>query len=88
MARGTFCLAALLWLVIAFFVVYPLSVLLLESFKIAETGGWGIANYLGFFQETYYLKIFGNNSGCRWHIFWQDTGNGARRFSPPSSFCR
>jgi iron(III) transport system permease protein len=41
-------------------VVYPLSVLLLESFKIAETGGWGIANYLGFFQETYYLKIFGN----------------------------
>jgi iron(III) transport system permease protein len=60
MARGTFSLAALLWLVIAFFVVYPLSVLLLESFKIAETGGWGIANYLGFFQETYYLKIFGN----------------------------
>jgi iron(III) transport system permease protein len=60
MARGTFSLAALLWLVIAFFVVYPLSVLLLESFKIAETGGWGIANYLAFFQETYYLKIFGN----------------------------
>ncbi|UCG09088.1 MAG: iron ABC transporter permease, partial [Desulfobacterales bacterium] len=60
MSRGNISLAALLWLVIAFFVVYPVSFLLLESFKIAETGGWGITNYLGFFQETYYLKIFGN----------------------------
>jgi iron(III) transport system permease protein len=60
MARGNFSLAALLWLVIAFFVVYPVSILLVESFKIAETGGWGLTNYLGFFQETYYLKIFGN----------------------------
>ncbi len=60
MARGNISLAALLWLVIAFFVVYPVSKLLIESFRIAETGGWGIANYLRFFQETYYLKIFGN----------------------------
>ncbi len=60
MSRGNISLAALLWLVIAFFVVYPVSFLLLESFKIAVTGGWGITNYLEFFKETYYLKIFGN----------------------------
>jgi iron(III) transport system permease protein len=60
MSRGNFSLAALLWLVIAFLVVYPLSILVLESFKIAATGGWGIGNYLGFFKETYYLKTFGN----------------------------
>ena len=60
MSRGSISLAALLWLVIAFFVIYPLSILVLESFKIAETSSWGIKNYLGFFQDTYYLKIFGN----------------------------
>jgi iron(III) transport system permease protein len=60
MSRGNIFLAALLWLVIAFLVVYPLSILLQESFKIAETGGWGISNYLEFFQDTYYLKTFGN----------------------------
>jgi iron(III) transport system permease protein len=60
MARGSISLAALLWLVIAFLVLYPLSILVVESFKIAETGGWGITNYLGFFQDAYYLKTFGN----------------------------
>jgi iron(III) transport system permease protein len=60
MWRGNFSLAALLWLVVAFLVVYPLSILIVESFKIAATGGWGIGNYLGFFRETYYLKTFGN----------------------------
>ena len=60
MSRGNFSLAALLWLVIAFLVVYPLSILVLESFKIAATGSWGLGNYLGFFKETYYLKTFGN----------------------------
>jgi iron(III) transport system permease protein len=59
MARGNIPLAALLWMVIAFLVVYPLSVLVLESFKIAESGGWGMTNYLEFFRDTYYLKIFG-----------------------------
>jgi iron(III) transport system permease protein len=47
-------------LVIAFLVLYPLSILVVESFKIAETGGWGIGNYLEFFQDAYYLKVFGN----------------------------
>ena len=60
MSRGSISLAALLWLVIAFLVLYPLSILVMESFKIAETGGWGIGNYLGFFQDAYYLKTFGN----------------------------
>ena len=60
MSRGSISLAALLWLVIAFLVLYPLSILVVESFKIAETGGWGIGNYLEFFQDTYYLKTFKN----------------------------
>jgi iron(III) transport system permease protein len=60
MSRGNISLAALLWLIIAFLLIYPLSILVLESFKIAGTDRWGINNYLGFFQEAYYLKIFGN----------------------------
>ena len=60
MSRGNIFLAALLWLVIAFLVVYPLSILMQESFKIAGTETWGISNYLEFFQDTYYLKTFGN----------------------------
>jgi len=60
MSRGSISLAALLWLIIAFLVIYPMSILVLESFKIAETSNWGIKNYLGFFQDTYYLKVFGN----------------------------
>jgi iron(III) transport system permease protein len=60
MSRGNMFLAALLWSVIALLVLYPISILLVESFKIAETGSWGIHNYLEFFQEAYYLKTFGN----------------------------
>jgi len=60
MSRGNVFLAVLLWLVIAFLVLYPLSFLMLESFKIAGTDNWGIKNYLEFFQDEYYLKIFGN----------------------------
>jgi len=60
MSRGNIFLAALLWLIIGFLVVYPLSFLILESFKIAGTSSWGIQNYLEFFQDTYYLKTFGN----------------------------
>jgi iron(III) transport system permease protein len=60
MTRGNIFLAALLWAIIAFLVIYPLSILVLESFKIAGTDNWGIKNYLEFFQDTYYLKTFGN----------------------------
>ncbi|MDY0040206.1 MAG: ABC transporter permease subunit, partial [Desulforhabdus sp.] len=60
MSRGNFFLATLLWSIIAFLVIYPLSILMLESFKIAGTENFGFDNYLGFFQDTYYLKTFGN----------------------------
>ncbi|MGD9239502.1 MAG: iron ABC transporter permease [Desulfobacterales bacterium] len=60
MSRGNISLAALLWLIIAFFVLYPLSIVVLESFKISGTDSWGIQNYLEFFKDTYYLKTFGN----------------------------
>jgi len=60
MSRGNFFLAAFLWLVIAFLVIYPLSILVVETFKISGSAGWGLDNYLGFFKDTYYLKTFGN----------------------------
>ena len=53
-------LAAFLWSVIAFLVIYPFSRLVMESFKIAATGGWSLGNYLEFFQDAYYLKTFAN----------------------------
>lgn len=60
MSRGNNYLSALLWTVIAFLVIYPLSILIIESLKISGTGGSGIQNYLEFFQDTYYLKTFWN----------------------------
>ena len=60
MSRGNVILAALLWLIIAFLILYPLSILLQESFNISGTDSWGISNYLEFFKDTYYLRIFGN----------------------------
>lgn len=60
MSRGNISLAALLWAIIALLVIYPLSILLLESFKIAGADQWGLGNYLGFFHDSYYLKTFGN----------------------------
>ena len=60
MSRGNILLSTLLWSVIALLVLYPLSILVLESFKIAGTDTWGLQNYLEFFQDAYYLKTFGN----------------------------
>jgi iron(III) transport system permease protein len=60
MSRSQYLLAAFLWSVIAFLVIYPLSILVLESFKISGTETWGLGNYLEFFKDTYYLKTFGN----------------------------
>ncbi|MEE9564259.1 MAG: ABC transporter permease subunit, partial [Candidatus Hydrothermarchaeaceae archaeon] len=60
MSRGNIILAALLWSIIAFLILYPLSILLQESFNISGTDSWGINNYLEFFKDTYYLRIFGN----------------------------
>jgi iron(III) transport system permease protein len=60
MSRGNLSLSAVLWSVMAFLVLYPLSILVFESFKIAGSDTFGIANYLGFFQDVYYLKTFAN----------------------------
>jgi iron(III) transport system permease protein len=60
MSRGNAILTAFLWAIIGFLVVYPLSFLVMESFKIVDTGGWGIGNYLAFFKDAYYLKTFWN----------------------------
>lgn len=60
MSRGNLFLAILLWLVVAAFVIYPLSFLVLESLKIAGTNDWGIQNYVDFFKDAYYLKTFAN----------------------------
>ena len=60
MSRGHLLLSALLWAVVALFVIYPLSFLMVESFKIAGTSHYGIQNYIDFFKDTYYLKTFAN----------------------------
>ncbi|MBN2035022.1 MAG: iron ABC transporter permease [Deltaproteobacteria bacterium] len=60
MSRGDYSLSTFIWLIIAFLVIYPLSILLIESFKIAETGAFGLGNFLEFFKDTYYLKTFAN----------------------------
>jgi iron(III) transport system permease protein len=60
MSRGNNYISALLWAVIAFLVIYPLSILIIESLKISGTDGSGIGNYLEFFKDTYYLKTFWN----------------------------
>jgi iron(III) transport system permease protein len=60
MSRGNLFISAILWLVVALFVIYPLSFLILESFKIAGTNHYGIQNYIDFFKDPYYLKTFGN----------------------------
>ncbi len=60
MSRGNLTLSAILWSVMAFLVIYPLSILVYESFKIAGSDTFGLANYLGFFQDVYYLKTFAN----------------------------
>lgn len=60
MSRGDYSLSTVIWLIIALLVIYPLSFLLLESFKIVETGGFGIGNFIEFFEDTYYLKTFAN----------------------------
>ncbi|MCF8051909.1 MAG: iron ABC transporter permease [Desulfobacterales bacterium] len=60
MSRGQVLLAAFLWGIIGLLVLYPLSILVVESAKIEATGAWGLGNYLEFFHDTYYLKTFAN----------------------------
>jgi iron(III) transport system permease protein len=60
MSRGNLIISAILWFVVALFVIYPLSFLVIESFKIAGTDYYGIQNYIDFFKDPYYLKTFVN----------------------------
>jgi len=60
MQKSNLVLSIMLWAVVALFILYPLSFLIIESFKIAETQTYGIKNYLDFFKDPYYLKTFGN----------------------------
>jgi len=60
MSRGNLIISAILWFIVALFVIYPLSFLVIESFKIAGTDHYGIQNYIDFFKDPYYLKTFGN----------------------------
>jgi len=60
MSRGNLFISVILWVVVGLFVIYPLSFLVLESFKIAGTNHYGIKNYIDFFMDPYYLKTFGN----------------------------
>lgn len=60
MSRGNLIISVILWSIVAIFVIYPLSFLVIESFKIAETSYFGIKNYIDFFRDPYYLKTFGN----------------------------
>ncbi|MGQ9508247.1 MAG: ABC transporter permease [Thermodesulfobacteriota bacterium] len=60
MLRGNLFISVILWTVIALFVIYPLSFLIIESLKIAGTNQYGLQNYIDFFKDPYYLKTFGN----------------------------
>lgn len=60
MSRGNLLISAILWSIVALFVIYPLSFLLIESFKIAGTDRYGLQNYIDFFKDPYYLKTFAN----------------------------
>lgn len=60
MLRGNLFISVILWAVIALFVIYPLSFLIIESLKIAGTNQYGLQNYIDFFKDPYYLKTFGN----------------------------
>lgn len=60
MSRGNTFISLILWLILVLLVIYPLSFLVLESFKIAGTNQFGLKNYLDFFKDPYYLKTFTN----------------------------
>ncbi len=60
MSRGNTFLSLILWLILILLVIYPLSFLVVESFKIAGTNQFGLKNYLDFFKDPYYLKTFTN----------------------------
>ncbi len=52
MSRGNLLISVILWSVVALFVIYPLSFLMIESFKIAGTDRYGLQNYIDFFKDS------------------------------------
>lgn len=56
--RSEIVLSGFVWLVILFFIVYPVAFLVLDSFRIANTGQLGFHNYKAFFSDLYYLNTF------------------------------
>ncbi|MEW6216826.1 MAG: iron ABC transporter permease, partial [Candidatus Bipolaricaulota bacterium] len=56
--RADNLLAAFAWLVVAFLVIYPLSFLVIDSFRVAGSDRFGLQNYRAFFSEPYYLGAF------------------------------
>jgi iron(III) transport system permease protein len=51
-------LAAFAWLVVAFLIIYPLSFLVVDSFRVAGSDRFGLQNYRAFFSEPYYMGAF------------------------------
>ncbi|MCS7240051.1 MAG: iron ABC transporter permease [Candidatus Bipolaricaulota bacterium] len=56
--RPELTLSAFAWLVILFFIVYPVSLLVIDSFRVASTGRLGFQNYKAFFSDLYYFNTF------------------------------
>ncbi len=56
--RADNLLAAFAWLVVAFLIIYPLSFLVIDSFRVAGSDRFGLQNYRAFFSEPYYLGAF------------------------------
>ncbi len=56
--RADVGLSAFAWLVLAFFIIYPLSFILIDSFRVAGTDQFGLQNYKAFFADTYYFNAF------------------------------
>lgn len=51
-------LAAFAWVVVAFLIIYPLSFLVIDSFRVAGTDRFGLQNYTAFFSDAYYMGAF------------------------------
>jgi len=51
----------IIFLLVAFFLVYPFAGLLFRSFFSAETGKFGLSNYKQFFGFAYYFRTLGHS---------------------------
>lgn len=51
-------LSVFVWLVIGFFVLFPVSLLLIDSFRVPGTNQFGLQNYKAFFSDLWYFRAF------------------------------